>query len=448
MLPLRSLPHRPSVLFLGAALLCLLPAARGQQFLAPHPKSGVKFIERSPLVTIGDGVHSQGRFQGSDELPFLAAIAALPDGGTILVGQGEYSFATPVQIAVPHISIQGPGAVLHSSGDASVGLFDVTGDHFRMEALELHDQLPAAGHALVRVNASNVHIRACTFDAGDAAANTPAFIELTADGFGQQAGFWVDANSFHPARGWTLLRAHHVFGLHLTSNVASAESLENSGGLAHMAYGFRLENVEYAEIRGNDFLTLGDMTDPVQAAIWATNGGEESHHLVIAQNAFHTLTAVRIVHLLGAHYDLIAGNTFGRNLGTALLATIDIGSTGTPPYSDSNNLTIEGNDFHNPGNAPVVRINGGTGFVITGNHLSLGNMVAVIVGDIAPANDVSVLANHFASKNPNLNLPAVAIVGGARHVIQSNTTRDYLRPSVQVLGVVPANYVAINNVDM
>ena len=62
----------------------------------------------SEVRTIGDGISSFGDFEGTDKTPFTDAIAALPaEGGTILVGEGTYTFATPLVIAKANVKIIG-----------------------------------------------------------------------------------------------------------------------------------------------------------------------------------------------------------------------------------------------------------------------------------------------------------------------------------------------------
>ena len=62
----------------------------------------------SEVRTIGDGISSFGDFEGTDKTPFTDAIADLPaEGGTILVGEGTYTFTTPLVIAKANVKIIG-----------------------------------------------------------------------------------------------------------------------------------------------------------------------------------------------------------------------------------------------------------------------------------------------------------------------------------------------------
>ena len=55
---------------------------------------------RNATVSIGNGTTSFGDFNGTDEVPFIAAIAALPaTGGSIHVKAGTYTFANQLSIA-------------------------------------------------------------------------------------------------------------------------------------------------------------------------------------------------------------------------------------------------------------------------------------------------------------------------------------------------------------
>jgi len=54
---------------------------------------------RTATVSIGDGVSTFGDFNGTDETPFTAALAALPSGGgKIYVKEGTYTFANSVTV--------------------------------------------------------------------------------------------------------------------------------------------------------------------------------------------------------------------------------------------------------------------------------------------------------------------------------------------------------------
>ncbi len=62
----------------------------------------------SEVRTIGDGISSFGDFEGTDKTPFTDAITDLPaEGGTILVGEGTYTFTTPLVIAKANVKIIG-----------------------------------------------------------------------------------------------------------------------------------------------------------------------------------------------------------------------------------------------------------------------------------------------------------------------------------------------------
>jgi hypothetical protein len=63
----------------SAALLTLLPAARGQVVVPPAK------------ITIGDGTVSSGTFNGTDEEPFLDALDFLEDEGQGFGGRSRCS---------------------------------------------------------------------------------------------------------------------------------------------------------------------------------------------------------------------------------------------------------------------------------------------------------------------------------------------------------------------
>ncbi len=57
---------------------------------------------RNATVTIGDGSSTFGDFNGTDEVPFIAAVAALPAaGGTIYIKAGTYTFLNKLSIDRP-----------------------------------------------------------------------------------------------------------------------------------------------------------------------------------------------------------------------------------------------------------------------------------------------------------------------------------------------------------
>ncbi len=71
-----------------------LPSTKS--FLSIDENGQVTAGVSSEVRTVGDGISSFGDFEGTDKTPFTDAMADLPaEGGTILVGRGTYTFATP-----------------------------------------------------------------------------------------------------------------------------------------------------------------------------------------------------------------------------------------------------------------------------------------------------------------------------------------------------------------
>jgi hypothetical protein len=108
-------------------------------------------------VTIADGSTSLlGDFVGSTQAVFNSAIAALPNGGTIYVKRGTYTFASKVTISTNKIRIVGEGNELviitgAISGDA---LFELTGTDCLLEQLSITNTSASANAAAVKLNGS------------------------------------------------------------------------------------------------------------------------------------------------------------------------------------------------------------------------------------------------------------------------------------------------------
>jgi hypothetical protein len=389
-----------------------------------------------PDVTIGDGVHSSGMYTGTNEAPFVQALLALPDGGTIRVGAGTYTFSSPVVVSTASIALEGHAATLMTSADPVVGVFDVQADDVAISGFELRQDVDdATDHALVRIGSSSVRVRDCSFS-GVSAAGTPQFVLLTA----QASDRWIRDNVFHPAIGWTCVRAETSRGLHLDGN-----HLSGTGGMVGMTYGFHLIDETWAEITNNTFFGLGSEAEPVEALILVENVSGEGHHTIISGNIMHLIVARRGVHLAGAQFSVFSGNGVGRIVGSQLLAMLDIDSG--PQGVGAQSVVVSGNEFHNAQLAPMVRLNGIHGANVSGNQFSLAGGTVVLVGDQETAHRVTVATNSFGATPAISPMPAVRIADGTGHVVLGNSFEGFLLGAVEMTGVPPSACVVDLNIE-
>ena len=432
---------------LASSALCwlLLQALVGAQVgPGPRAKGVLTPPPRSPLVTIGDGVTSRGMFEGSDQMPFLAALAALPQGGSLLVGQGDYVFSAPVPITADDVSIRGSGATLHASPDVDVGIFDVQASGLSLSGLRFADAAPSSDHALLSVSGHELRIQDCAFTGGDPQGAAPKFLELVGvDPSRKQESTWITRNLFHPRSGWTCVEARDSFGLHITSNSFLPET--QLGPPSSMRYGLFFHDVEFVEVRGNFFTSLGDGTVPIEAVVYVENDEVEGHHLIFADNEIHTLDTRRALHLRGAHYNVISGNSFGRMLGEDLIAIIDIEDSDSSTLADSRGTTIEGNEFHNWGLGPAIRFNGGGEHLVTSNHFTMAAWTCIQSGDIDKSSGLCIASNQLSGLGAATGMPAILLNGGRDHVVHGNTVRNFVQGAVSVLVADPLDAVVMDN---
>lgn len=383
------------------------------------------------LIKIGDGINSSGKFNGTDQTPFIQALAALPAGGTILVGAGVYTFGMPVQVSAPHVTISGTGAQLMSSDDVDVGLFDVRADHFTLMGLQLSDEAPARDHALVRMTGSQARIRDCTFVGGDAASFEPHFIRLE----GQESHNLIEENTFIPNRGWTGIHATGSAALNIIRNSFSGIG---TGGPLRMKYAIWAYNTSFGEIKGNKFLSLGSPDELSDAVIYSENATTDSHHWTIANNTFHMLNCRRVMELRGSSFNLIEGNSIGRILDPSLVAVIDISSNSAGYAATATSIT--NNEFHNF-SAPAIKINDGAGFLISSNLFTIMNSTAIEIGSEGPTDYTSIASNQFRASGQIGSQPAINVLSGVGHAIHSNSIYGFATPGVSISPLInPADY--------
>lgn len=425
----------PAAVVLMAAILIPAPAIATHWTPPAEPPVPVIELPAGSVVTIGDGYQSDGAFTGANEMPFVAALAALPDGGEIHIGPGTYTFRTPVNVLADDIVIRGMGATLLSSAQLAVGLFDVTGNDVRIEGVEMVDHLPATGHSLVRVTAERFHLTGCTFRGRDARRAFPTFIELRPHSLANRSSGWISANEFHPHRGWTIVKAKKLQALHIADNTIMGNAIGERRGRGFLAYGLRLDDVDQANIEGNVFLELGSTQSPMQSAIEVT-GGESGHTLSVDNNVFHTLSAQRTLHLEGVRHQTVSRNAFGSVHSGGSIATVDVDASSAGKNDFGIGSTFESNHFQATGGGPAVRINGGGGHLIIDNQFEEAGLVSVLAGDDTPAQDVNILSNQFTQRGQGgeerHDYPAILLLGGAGHVVHRNSLHNYPSPGIVV----------------
>lgn len=147
------------------------------------PAGGVQGA-RGHTISIGDGINSFGDFNGTDETPFIAAVAALasftPATGRILVKNGTYTFANPV-VLTDRIAISG------TSRDATIIVNNSTSGAFSINAaptdlIELSNLQIQAGTSAVHVSIdgdSRNFINNCLFVSGHITHSATGFDSRT-----------------------------------------------------------------------------------------------------------------------------------------------------------------------------------------------------------------------------------------------------------------------------
>lgn len=134
------------------------------------PSGGVQGA-RAHTVSIGDGTNSFGDFNGTDETPFIAALAYLssftPNTGKIVVKNGTYTFANTVVLS-DRVKIQGTtrDATILVNNTAS-GLFEL--DAGASDVIELEELQIQGGTGNVHINVTGpgrLYLRKCTVLSG------------------------------------------------------------------------------------------------------------------------------------------------------------------------------------------------------------------------------------------------------------------------------------------
>lgn len=128
---------------------------------------------RSNVVSIGDGTNSFGDFNGTDETPFVAAVAALatftPTGGKIVIKNGTYTFTSTVTLD-DDIELIGMGrdstVIVNNVAAGSAFEIDATSsDIIGMRHLRVENGTGSA-NVIDLAGPGRLHISDCTFTGG------------------------------------------------------------------------------------------------------------------------------------------------------------------------------------------------------------------------------------------------------------------------------------------
>lgn len=139
---------------------------------------------RVVTVSIGNGSTSYGDFNGTDEQPFIDAVAALPaSGGRIFVKRGTYDFTDAVTIAAP-VELVGEGSEVttlrQTNTTAGTPLFIFTGISATSRLSDLNLRLFGASpnvHVL-ELGSTELHIDRCYVSGTVETLNTSARLRV------------------------------------------------------------------------------------------------------------------------------------------------------------------------------------------------------------------------------------------------------------------------------
>jgi hypothetical protein len=118
---------------------------------------------------------------------------------------------------------------------------------------------------------------------------------------------------------------------------------------------------------------------------------EEAHHFAITGNFFEVMAVDYVLHLQGAKFYSIVGNTRGK--GGILLEL-----SSAEPGNSVQSISISGNQFHNmgPANTPSIMVESSLTIVaITGNQFGICPARQIHVTDAADG--VHIVGNQFGS---------------------------------------------------
>jgi hypothetical protein len=142
-------------------------------------------VTPDPFISVGDGVNSIGDYNGTDQAPFIAALAALPSGGMLFVKPGTYTFTAKLTIATANIRVLGnQNGVAHIQGAiAGDALIEITADSVEISNVEVVQTSNTVDTAAISVKSTNAKIRDCvlenTADPAAGGSNLTYVIRLT-----------------------------------------------------------------------------------------------------------------------------------------------------------------------------------------------------------------------------------------------------------------------------
>lgn len=284
---------------------------------------------------------------------------AINRGKVVYLLSGTYNFSAPITLnsTASDLMICGaPGAILNVNHTGSTGLFNVTGERFKLQDVTCTSTLTNADQDYFNVTGDEPSFDNCRFaNAGtNGSTSTPTVYlklgDVTTGGIRAAA---VRGCRFSSAKGVifsevngdstdsALLGQGALFvGNHFGTEAATPEK---------MYRGIHFQSAGEFVFTGNRVHGLGDGTDGINAFLLLTsnNSEGEAQHATIVGNNFELLTGDHAIRADGFRFGTITGNLFGRmggngsNEGTIHI-TDNLG-TGT----DGGDWQISNNDFHN-----------------------------------------------------------------------------------------------------
>ncbi len=383
--------------FLALALLTLAP------------------LSHADIITIGDGVHSKGRFNGTDEAPFVGALHALSKGGVIEVLAGDYLFQNPVTISTSGISIRGTaGSRLVPAPAGSVGLFDVTtaATRVRFTGLRIETSQPAAAQSAIVATGDGIAFDHCSFIALGGASDF-RFIDI-GDGVTLHSGTLLESNTFR----FSDLSAGVIgyrgrLGMALRANGNTFDRVQGAtAGLCR--YALELRDESKGTLDGNSFMNLGSASSPIDAAIWCQAEGE-GHHFAISGNVFDQCAGQQIIDLRAGRFCAITGNSFGE-LPLATNGAIRLSASLGGKTGESNVIT--GNQFHAV--ALGIQISSQKWNLVNSNQFTVCTTRQIDV--FASAQGVSIVGNQFVAAGTVPISEAIRLLAGIDFLVHDNVT--------------------------
>ncbi len=379
----------------------------------------------------------------------VTAIAALPaGGGEVVFLPGDYPFDPHVVITKPNVTISGAGRVVLRPSDTTAGpvaeLFLITGSGFTLRHVEVEKDAPTADNAAIRIEASDVTLRGCTFrrTGGDS-----GYSLIRAEGTSEaerlstikvlDCDFRLEAGSV--GTGTAGFHAVNAQGIRLVGNRFRGGATNNGGDDLPVVLASCLD----VSIAANSFVGLGNDSDPMAAVIRVGNGyssfgdREGFTGLTVSGNSIRNSHAVSSLEIRceGA---AVVGNDFAASSGRSIHLN---------PSGAGNRLSavVAGNRFEGSAagsieqillddNDPAATDVGPSATVVWSNQFAQCTEGAQIVGTERAVRTI-IASNAFAGSTGTNLVHAIALTNGADSVIYGNTAHGSLwHPSVYQLG--------------